>query len=662
MKRTSFAILAAMLIATFAVAAAPKSFSLSSPDGALCATVTSDSGLSYTLSYLGEEVISPSAIAMTLSDGTVLASSKVLSVKKGSGDQLIDTPIYRKAQVRDHYNSLTIRFKDCRVEFRAYDSGLAWRFISGARAPFKVVSELEEFNFADDFKAWVPYNNSSKTEGEEQFNCSFEALYTQNELSGWQKGRYAHLPLMVEGKGESRFCIAESDVLDYPGMELTGAGSHGLKAVFAPFPTAFRRGGSHKLHYYVTESAGYIAECDGSERSFPWRVVCAARDDAAMADNDIVYCLASPADPTEDFSWVKPGKSAWDWWCDKALGGVDFKAGMNNDYYKYYIDFAAEFGLEYVLIDAGWFDEENADMLKVIPALDIAELCRYAGSKGVGMVLWTAYPAVMNDMDKIFAYYSGIGVKGFKIDYQDRDDQIVERYLEECGRVAAKYHLVLDFHGIHKPTGLQRKYPNILNYEGIKGMENAKWAADGTELVNYEVQAPFIRFVSGFAEYTQGAMINKSKKNWKPCYSQPESPGTRCRQMAEYVIFDSPYSMLCDSPTYYIAEPEYTKALVRIPTVWDETKVLCGHTGKYIAMARRKGNVWYVAGMTDWNARELELDLSFISSSPMKAEIYSDGINADKVASDYKCEVKTISPGFKAAMAPGGAFVARIEL
>lgn len=660
MRKTIFAALIALICVT--AAASPKPYTLSSPDGSVSAQIACGGGLTYTLSYLGEEIVSPSAISMKLSDGTVFASSRVLSAKRGSGDQMIETPIYRKARVRDRYNSLTLRFKECSVEFRAYDEGLAWRFVSEKRAPFNVVSELEEFNFTGDFKAWVPYNNSDKTEGEAQFNCSFEAFYTQAVLSGWEKGRYAHLPMMVEGPGNSRFCIAESDVLDYPGMELTGAGSHGLKAIFAPFPTAFRRGGSHKLHYYVTESADYIAECDGSPRSFPWRVICTAEDDAAMADNDMVYCLASPADPSEDFSWVKPGKSAWDWWCDKSLSGVDFKAGMNNEYYKYYIDFAAEYGLEYVLVDAGWFDEEGADMLKVIPSLDMPELCRYANSKGVGMVLWTGYPALLNDMEKIFAYYSGIGVKGFKIDYQDRDDQIVERYLEECGRLAAKYRLVLDFHGIHKPTGLQRKYPNILNYEGIKGMENAKWAGNGTELVDYEVQAPFIRFVSGFAEYTQGAMVNRSKKNWKACYSQPASPGTRCRQMAEYVVFDSPYSMLCDSPSYYIAEPEYTKALVRIPTVWDETKVLCGETGRYIAMARRKGNVWYVAAMTDWSARELNLDLSFISTGPMKAEIYSDGVNADKVASDYKRELKTISPILKAPMAPGGAFVARIEL
>ena len=647
---------------TVSVSAAPKSYTLNSPDGSLTARIDSDGSLTYSLEYLGDTIIAPSAISMTLSDGTVFASSRVLGVKKGAGDEIVSTPIYRKAQVRDHYNSLTIRFKECNIEFRAYDSGLAWRFISAARAPFKVVSELEEFNFTGDCKVWAPYNNSDKEEGNDQFNCSFESFYTQTPLSGWKKGRYAHLPLMVEGNGEARFCIAESDVLDYPCMELTGAGSQSLKAVFAPFPTAFRRGGSHQLHYYVTETADYIAECDGSARSFPWRVVCASRDDAGMADNDIVYCLASPADPDADFSWVKPGKSAWDWWCAKSLKGVDFKSGMNNEYYRYYIDFAAEYGLEYVLMDAGWFDEDGPDMLKVIPSLDIAGLCRYAESKGVGMVLWTGYPALLKDMDRIFAYYSRIGVKGFKIDYQDRDDQIVERYLEECARTAAKYHLVLDFHGIHKPTGLQRKYPNILNYEGIKGMENYKWADNGTDLVDYEVQAPFIRFVSGFAEYTQGAMINKVKDNWTACYSEPSSAGTRCRQMAEYVIFDSPYSMLCDSPSYYIAEPEFTKAIVRIPNVWDETKVISGRTGKYIAMARRKGNVWYVAAMTDWNARDLELDLSFISEKPMKAELYMDGINADTVASDYRREVRAIGPGFKAAMAPGGAFVARIEL
>ena len=660
MKKTILASLA--LCAALSAFSAPKSYTVTSPDGALTAQISAEGGLKYSLDYLGERIIEPSSISMTLSDGTVFASSKILGVRKGSGDSTADTPLYRKAQVTDRYNSLTVRFKECSVEFRAYDEGFAWRFLGNERSPFKVVSELEEFNFAKDGDAWIPYNNSDASEGPGQFNCSFEAFYTRSLLSGWQPGRYAHLPMMVSGPGQTKICIAESDVLDYPGMELTGAAGPSLKAVFAPFPTAFQRGGPHTLHYYVTEAADYIAECDGAARSFPWRVICVAEDDAAMADNDMVYRLASPADPDEDFSWVRPGKAAWDWWCGYFVSGVGFKKGMNNDYYKYYIDFAAEYGLEYVLIDAGWFDEKTPDMLKVIPSLDMPELCRYAESKGVMLFLWTGYPALLDNMEEIFAHYSAMGIKGFKIDYQDRDDQIVERFLEECGRTAAKYHLALDFHGIHKPTGLQRRFPNILNYEGIKGMENVKWASNGADLVDYEVQAPFIRFVSGFAEYTQGAMRNKIKKNWNVCYSEPEAPGTRCRQMAEYVIFDSPFSMLCDSPVYYKAEPGFTRALAAIPNVWDETKVLCGRTGEYIAMARRKGSVWYVAGMTNWDARELTLDLSFISASPVRAELYLDGVNADTAATDWRREVKTIGPEFKVSMAPGGAFTARIEL
>ena len=363
-----------------------------------------------------------------------------------------------------------------------------------------------------------------------------------------------------------------------------------------------------------------------------------------------------------DTSWIKPGKVAWEWWNDWGLFGVDFKPGVNNRTYEYYIDFAARNGIEYVILDEGWSVNKKADLMQVIPEIDIKHLVDYGKERGVGIVLWGGYWAVDRDMENVFKYYSDLGVKGFKIDFMDRDDQKMVDFYERAAATAAKYNLMCDFHGAYKPCGLSRKYPNVVNYEGVNGLEQMKWSDKSLDQVTYDVTIPFIRMVAGPMDYTQGAMSNSQKAGYRASNSEPQSQGTRCRQLAMYVIFEAPFNMLCDSPTNYEREPECTQFIAEIPTVWDQTVALDGKVGQYAVLARRAGDDWYVGGMTDWNARETEVDLSFLPDGDYRMTIIKDGVNADKIARDFAIESDNVdnTKKIKIRMARGGGFAMKL--
>ena len=472
------------------------------------------------------------------------------------------------------------------------------------------------------------------------------------------------LPIVAEGEGGKKICITEADLVNYPGMYLSNTdGDSALEGVFAAVPDKVEQGGHNMLQGVVKSRKPYVAEC-GSGEVFPWRIVIVSEKDAELADNDMVYRLASPADENIDFSWVKPGKVAWEWWNDWNLYGVDFETGINNETYKYYIDFASENGIEYVILDEGWAVNLEADLLKVIPEIDLRMLSSYAESRNVGLILWAGYWAFDKDMEEVCRYYSEMGIKGFKVDFMDRDDQEMVRFHRRAAETAAKYGLMLDFHGTYKPTGLHRTWPNVVNYEGIHGLEQMKWSSADTDQVEYDVTVPFIRFVAGPADYTQGAMRNASRANYLPVNTEPMSQGTRCRQLAEYVVFDSPLNMLCDSPSNYLQEPECTEFIAGVPEVWDETRVLDGCISDYIVTARRSGDVWYVGAMTDWTPRSLDIDLSFLGEGVYDTEIFCDGPNASKAARDYRKTVSdnlTSSSAVAVNMAPGGGCVIRLR-
>ena len=458
-----------------------------------------------------------------------------------------------------------------------------------------------------------------------------------------------------------KICITESDLQAYPGLFLRNTdGGTTLTGQFAPCPIKTQPGGYNGIQHIVRERAPYIARVE-TPRSFPWRVAVVGSD-PQIAASDLSWLLAEPS-KIDDISWIRPGKVAWDWWNAWNLAGVDFRAGINTQTYKYYIDFAAAQGIEYVILDDGWAAGKGEDLMLLNPDIDMREIVGYAASKNVGIILWAGFHAFERDMEEVCRHYAAMGVKGFKVDFMDRDDQQMTAFNVRAAETAAKYRLILDLHGTHKPAGLQRTWPNLLNFEGVHGLEQMKWSPVSVDQMKYDVTIPFTRQVAGPMDYTQGAMLNATHSNYRPCNSEPMSQGTRCHQLALYVVLESPLNMLCDSPTNYLREAECTRFIAAIPTVWDETRVLDGRIGEYIVTARRKGSTWYVGGITDWTPRDLKVDLSFLGGS-RKAEIFRDGVNADRKASDYKRGETVIdtSRPFEVHLAPGGGFALKIEL
>lgn len=659
LKHLVFTVLLASLTA-LSLGAADKTYTLKSPSGELTVTVTAGAGTVWSVDMLGTKVLEPSPLSMTLDDGTVFGRDmKVKKAVRGSVDRIVTPVVYRRAQVREAYNELTLRCKGYSIVFRAYDDGAAYRFVADRKAPFNVVSERAAFRFWEDARGFIPYVRSRGEGYEGQFFNSFESTYTETAISGWENGRLAFLPVTIDAPEGMEVCITESDLLDYPGMYLSNEdGDSALEAVFAPYPRDIEQGGHNMLQGLVRSREDYIAKAAADE-AFPWRIVVVAKEDRDLLACDFPWLLGREPAADQDFSWVRPGKVAWDWWNAWNVYGVNFESGVNNDTYRYYIDFASKNGIEYVILDEGWAVNKKADLFQIIPEIDLPGLCKYAAERGVGLILWAGYWAFEKDMERACREYSAMGVKGFKVDFMDRDDQPMVEFYRRTAETAARYHLMIDFHGAFKPAGLQRTWPNVVNFEGVYGLENTKWGSQELDLVTYEATIPFVRLVAGPCDFTQGAMRNATRSNFRGVNTEAMSQGTRCRQLAEYVIFDAPLTMLCDSPSNYLKEPECLKFIAGVPTVWDETVPVAGKAGEYVAMARRKGDTWYVGAITDWNARELTLDLSFIGGSPI-VEIFRDGVNADKAARDFKREWKDFPADgkFKVRMAPGGGWAA----
>lgn len=645
MKKT-LTLMTAMMIALGA-SAAPKDYSLSSPDGSLTVKISAGEGVTWSL-YQGETcLMSPSGISMTLVDGTVYGTGSCRAVKGSCEDS----------------NSLTLKFKNCDLVFKAFDEGVAYRFISKSKSPFKVLSEQAAFSFPEDWTMYASYVRQNTTSLESQYFNSFENLYSHFNISGWERSRLAFLPVLVEAPHGTKLCIMESDLLNYPGMYLyNGDGDTSLEGNFAPYPKDLEQGGHNMLQMLVKSRENYIARYDGAT-SFPWRIVAVSREDKDLLANNLVYRLATPPAKGSDFSWVRLGKVAWEWWNDWNITDVDFEAGINNETYKYYIDFASQHGIEYVILDEGWAVNLKADLMQVVPEIDLKELVEYGRERNVGLILWAGYWAFDRDMENVCRYFSELGIKGFKIDFMDRDDQIMVDFHRRAAETAAKYHLLVDFHGTYKPAGLDRTYPNVVNYEGVHGLEQLKWSGSEVDQVTYDVTIPFIRMVAGPMDYTQGAMRNATRENFRPVNSEGMSQGTRCRQLAEYVVFNSPLTMLCDSPSNYMKEPECLEYIAEIPTVWDEIVPLDGKVAEYVAVAKRKGDVWYVGGMTNWDARDMEIDLrKFLGDGKWQVEMFTDGVNAHRAARDFRKTEYTLEGAdndvfsLKVHMAPGGGF------
>ena len=669
-------ILCLLCLLTMGGIQAQQRYELASPDGRLTVTVEAGDQLRWSIAHDQSTVMLPSAIGIEgeTSKHKPFAFGKPVKVQKAVRKQVdttFPTPVYKKAEVKDYYNLLRLNCKgNFDIEFRAYNDGVAYRLIGTQPGGYKVSNETVEFNFAADHPAFIPYVNDNRSG--ERYCYSFESYYDETPLSQMYTDSLAITPFLVDLGGGKKAVIMEAGLQNYPGLFLqkSTAQSHGLQGSFAPLPEKEVVAGHARLNLIPTQRSSHIAEIETSSMSFPWRIVLVSTEDTQLADNDMMQRLSPPC-AIDDTSWIKPGKVAWDWWNTCNLTGVPFKAGMNTPTYKAYIDFAAENGLEYIIIDEGWSGKEKllADLNQDI---DLQELVAYGNGKGVGIILWASWRNIAENqagetMEQVLSHYADMGIKGFKVDFFDRDDQPVIRSVERLAEAAARHRLLLDLHGL-KPYGVQRAYPNIVNFEGVKGLENAKWEplVGGVPLHDfprYDVTIPYLRQLAGPLDYTPGAMMNATRTHFRAVNDHPMSQGTRVHQMAMYTIYEAPLQMLADSPSKYRKEQECTDFIAQVPTVFDETVAIDGAVGEYITLARRKGDVWYIGSMTNWTPRTLSLVLSFLGKGSYEAEIFCDGINADREATDYRREVRTVTAGdvLTLTLAPGGGWTAILK-
>ena len=659
-KKLCLAILSLLLlIGNASLAAKEKKYVLSSPDGTLKVEISAGNELVYQVMHGNDTILSHSNIALVLEDGTIVGRTpRITGERRKKIKDNIESPFYRFKEFVATGNELDLKLKGgFGIIFRAYNEGVAYRFYTTQSSDIIIKEEQAEFNFKEDYTAYLPYTTNDK----KPMAMAYQNVYDITPLSKAQP-KLAFLPVTVDC-GSVKLTLLESDLEAYPGMFVQSQqGKYGLKGVFAPYPakTDFY---PWRKQEYVTETTDFISRSRGS-RSYPWRVLAITEKDTDMPVNNLVYALASP-NRIGDTSWIKTGKVAWDWWNDWNLKGVPFKAGINMDTYKYYIDFASRNGLEFIVLDEGWYDPKSGDMLTVIPELDLPELIAYGKSKGVEIVLWTVFNVLDSQLEAACKKYADMGIKGFKVDFLDRDDQTAVEMVYRIAEMTARYKLTLDLHGIYKPTGINRTYPHIINFESVFGMEEVKWTDIKNNMPLYDVTFPYIRMMAGPVDYTPGAMRNATKADWRAMYYTPASIGTRCHQLAAYIVHDSPFTMLCDAPTNYLNEQECVDFMASLPVEVDSTFIASGELGKYIVTVRKKDVNWYIGGMTNWDERDVQLDFSFLPEGmSYTAVLFKDGVNANKQAEDYRKETIRINKDSRLTLhlASGGGFAMKLEL
>ena len=613
---------------SFAPICGAKEYNLSSPDGKTRVSIEVNSGISCEITKGGVELVSISDIDLftDLTDGY-----KVKRVRTGAHHQELCPVVCQKsAVIADDCNFLELEFTGGRkLQWRAYDNGVAYRWCVISKTPFLVKDECAKISFPEETEIWYPAENNG-------FYSANEQKFTRMPLKNLEPGRLASLPVLY-GSGESKVLITESDLLDYAGMWMVKEDGLAMKAVFPKYPKCLRKSGDRDE--FVDEREDWIASYQ-SGTTFPWRIFAIADEDKQLLTNTLVYQLATPAEG--DWSWVRPGKVQWDWWHDLNLTGVDFKAGLNTETYRYYIDFAASKGINYVILDEGWSTRE--DILEINPDIDVPWLVDYAAGKGVDVVLWCTWLKLDERLDEAMDKFAEWGVKGIKVDFMSRDDQPMVQYYTRVSEAAAKRHLLVDFHGCYKPTGLYRTYPNVITYEGVYGMEQSKVDAEKVIGPEHNVTLPFTRMVAGPMDYTPGAMQNAHKKDWHPDYCSPMGMGTRCHNLAMYVIFESPFQMLCDSPSNYMKEPECMEFLSQVPTVWKNTIPLEAKVGEYVVIAREaEDGAWYIGAMAGESAQSFDIKMDFLPKGKYQAEVWKDGVNAAKHAEDFARKTFVVS-------------------
>jgi alpha-glucosidase len=648
-KLKSIAVAIVGLVCVVRVQAA-TTYDLASPNHKITVHIRLDQRIEYDLLLNGKTLLQNSTMEMDVEHRKLGLNPQVLSSTPTTVNRELRVPVPQKfALLREHYNQLRLEFKDgYALVFRLYNEGFAYRFeTSISQTEVKVYDEEAVLSFTDNFNVYYPKEDSFFSHNEREFVYLPVKVIPDSSL--------ASVPAVVD-TNSAKLIIADSDVDDYPGLWLRGSRDNRLTATFPRYPVTEELKGDRNLR--VTNTADYIALTKGT-RAYPWRIIGVAENDAELITNQLVYLLARPSE-LKDTSWINPGKVAWDWYNANNIYGVNFKSGINTATYKYYIDFASKYGIEYIILDEGWYKLGN--LLQVVPEMNIEELVSYGKQKNVGIILWVVWKTLDDQFAPAFEQFSKWGVKGLKVDFMQRDDQKVMNFYERVCREAAKRKLLLDFHGGIRPATMTRTWPNMLSTEGVRGLEQTKWS----KLANPEhnVTLPFTRMFVGPMDYTPGGMVNSgAEKYFAAVFERPMTLGTRCHQLAMYVVYESPLQMLADSPSHYLREPEIMDFLGPVPTVWHDTRVLHAKMGDYVAIARRHDRDWYVGAMTDWTARELEIDFSFLPAGSYQLEAYEDGPNADRSGNDYRLTATRVDRNtkLKIKLAGGGGWAARIR-
>lgn len=630
-----------------------KSISLASQNGEIKVAITLGDKIYYSVTGQGKELLTKDHLALNLNDGVLGANPKLIATKKGKGDEVIKPYVPVKfSTVRNVYNWVLLTFKgDYAVEFRAFDDGFAYRFITSKKGDVEVMNEDFTINFPQDYTLNLQQPGGFKT--------SYEDAYTHISSAGWQPAdKISTLPVLIDTKQNYKILISESDLSDYPGMFLKGTGENGAEGTFPKAPLEFSPDGDRSLK--ILKSADYIAKTKGT-RNFPWRYFVVAKDDKQLIENTMNLKLASKSVIGDPTTWMKPGQASWEWWNDAAPYGpdVNFVSGYNLATYKYYIDFASKYGVKYIVMDEGWA-KTTTDPYTPNPEVDVKELIRYGKEKNVGIVLWLTWLTVHNNMG-LFKTFHDWGIKGVKIDFMDRSDQWMVNYYEDVVKEAAKNEIFVDFHGAFKPSGLEYKYPNLLSQEGVRGMEQMDRCTP-----NNSVYFPFMRNAVGPMDYTPGAMISMQPESYGARRPNAGSIGTRAYQMALYVVFESGVQMLADNPTLYYRNPDCTEFITSVPTTWDETKAIAADAGQVAVVAKRKGEKWFIGGITNGQekTRVVPLDFNFLEKGKTYTMTYfEDGINAGRQAMDYRRKTAQVKAGDKMVvkMVRNGGFAAVLQ-
>lgn len=645
-------ILTAALAAMVCVFAQAKQVKIFSPDKTISVTVTDKDGkICYTAYKDGKELFSQTDLCVVLSDRTIGENAKISAVRRMSEDRIIRPVVPMKhAEIHDVYNGAVISFKGFKLEFRVMDNAVAYRFITAVDGEMEVM--YESFNFAPCFKATAHYQTAGS------FRTSYEELYRHQDLKEWKaEDPMATLPIVFSSRKEDlHLLVSESDLRDYAGMFVKSSGKNeGIESVFPPCPLEWEMDGDRA--YKFTKEAPYIAKTEGT-RSLPWRYVVIS-DSKGLIEQTLTAQLGG--DCQIEASWVKGGQVAWDWWNWKQIygEGVDFEPGCNTDTYKYFIDFASKFGIDWIILDEGWA-KTVYDPFTANDNLNLQELVAYGKSKGVGLVLWLTWTSVQDNLDKLFETYEKWGIAGVKVDFMDRSDQWMVNYYERVVAEAAKHHILVDFHGAYKPSGLEQRYPNLLSYEGVRGMEYKKNCP-----IDNTVYIPFIRNAVGPADFTPGAMITMQPERYMCKFPNATWYGTRAFTMALYIVLESGIQMLSDSPTRYYQNEECTRFISDIPVSWDETRCVAAEFGKYVVVAKRHGSKWFVGGIMgdDVKERTIEIPLDFLNNGTYKMTSFSDGFNAGVQAMDYRKKEQNVRGGdtLSIRMCRNGGFAAVIE-